>query len=138
MRHLTVNYATQLLELRIGRAKLLKRLHGVANRREWIPEFVRERRQELVLEAIRLLDCFFSQLPFRDVTGDLGRPDDLSACIPYRRDGNGDLDPAPVFPHPLGFEMVDSLPLAEFLQDLILIRREFGRDNEQDGIPDRL
>src|SRR5437016_13211873 len=62
-------------------------------------------------------------LLFGDVTRDLRRTADLTTGVPDRRHGEGDVNPAPVLPHPFGLEVIDPLSSAERGDDLRLLGR---------------
>src|SRR5690349_9460337 len=75
-----------------------QQLQTIANRCEWIAQFVAEHRQELVLVAVGLSQRLFIALLRRDIARDLGGADDLSSPVTNRRNGNRYIDHAAVLP----------------------------------------
>ena len=49
---------------------LLHQLQGVANRREWIAQLMRQHGEEFIFPAVRLLECVLGGLAFRDILDD--------------------------------------------------------------------
>ena len=81
--------------------------------------------------------------PFRlfalgDVTRDLGGPDHDSARIAYRRNGDRDGDASAVLRNAGRIEMLDALALAQLRDNSALLILQLRRDDERDGLSDRL
>src|SRR5579872_4493248 len=88
--------------------------------------------------GVRLAQQRFGLLAVRDVARDLGRADDRSGLVADRRYGERDLDAATVFPDPSGLEVLDALAPAQCREDSLLLLQTLGRDDERDGLADRL
>src|SRR5436190_8475982 len=67
LRHLAVDHVARHDQALLGGGDAPHELHGVLDRRERIPQLVREHRQELVLAAVRVLQLFLRLPGARDL-----------------------------------------------------------------------
>ena len=67
LRHLAVDHVARHDEALLGGGDAAHELHGVLDRRERIPQLVREHRQELVLAAVRVLQLLLGLARARDL-----------------------------------------------------------------------
>ena len=73
-----------------------------------------------------------------DVAGDLRGPDDRAVGVADRRDGERDVDDAPVLGDALGLEVLDPLAPADALQDAVHVLGMVRRHQGGDGLADDL
>src|SRR5581483_9025193 len=86
----------------------------------------------------KLIFAAFQFSAFADVTGKFGPANDPAGAIFDRGDTQGKLDDRPIFSQAHRLIVIDSLALAQFCKDLLLLRVKFGRNNQSDVLANGL
>ena len=67
-----------------------------------------------------------------NVAGDLGGPDDPAVAVPYRGNGQGNVEPFPIFGHPHRLHMLHALAVPYARENLLFLLDSFRRQQERD------
>ena len=145
VRALAQDHVARATDRLVGTLELVQQAHGAADGAERVAQLVTQHGQELVLGAIDPLrleqprrDLPLDPLLVRDVAGRLGGADDPAERVAHRRHGERDLDERAVLAAAHGLEVVHRLSATDAPQDVGLLAMSIGRDDQQDGLADRL
>jgi hypothetical protein len=95
-------------------------------------------RQELVLAAVGLAQGLLGPLLGGNIARDFRGADDTVARVPDRRDSHGNVESPAILGDSNRVEVLDPLTAADPLQDHSLLVAAIWRDDEHDGLTNRL